>query len=179
MPEGYIYAFKVNGVPKSYFNKEWRLIAVYITSDYTKVYGVPCVTRMQDWFEGYVNIPIYVNTDEKANKISFKVRYNNLISSYTGFDTFASLFQDVEVDEIEPGLLSVVINSDEPVELYGSLVSLRFKILNIESVPPITTYYVFEADLKEGDKQVNINIPDGKYNRWVLQAEVAANKQVW
>lgn len=179
LAEGVVYTFKVNNVPQSYFDKAWKMMATYVTKDFTKVYGISTIGRMQDWFEGYINIPIYVNTEKKANNIKFKVRYNNLINTYVGFDAFASLTQDVVVTELEQGLLNVEVNSDEPIELIGNLVTLRFKVNDEEKVPQIITFNVFDTEVNKDNKKVNVSIPDAKYNKWALELDTVANKQMW
>lgn len=181
MVNGVFLTYRVSGVPNSFFPQIWTIEGLYLTNDGTKIYGFPNIVRVQDSIENYINIPIVVNTDNQATNIEFNVEYDSTTYSFVEGANTKGLFDTMNVEEVKSGLLKVTLsNADAAVAtLEGLLVNLRFKCNSIDAVAPVTTFNVFNENIMNDGNKVYMNIPNGKYYKWVIQSNTSQNEYVW
>ena len=125
------------------FDKTFFIKPYWKTLDGTKVYGMSRITRVSDSYNGIVNIPVRLYTDNIVNAGLFNVDFSEYanILEYKGYDN-GDVFASVEVaNNTENAIVTVTT----PTQVSGAdsmVANLRFQVKVGQIVPSNMTFAV-------------------------------------
>ena len=170
----YFTTVTITGISDDYYDNAFYIEPYWITRDGTKVYGVSRYARVEDYYLNIVNVPIRVSSDTVVAAGGVVIDYDETNFKYVavGYGTDLSpAYHNGDVFET----VTTVTDSGENLTYFGetatvkaadgTLLHLRFQILNPQTAPKTNVFGITEERFVNAEV-VSLNIGDVIYKNF-------------